>query len=158
MHPLITIKSMARTFRYALFAAILIGFQVHAAVAIEVFKTPTCGCCSKWVEHLRANGFSPTVKDVPSTEEYRRKFGVPERLASCHTAVVRGYAIEGHVPAQDIHRLLKERSKGKGLAVPGMPIGSPGMEQGDRRDPYSVLLFDASGKISEFQRHNSAGR
>jgi hypothetical protein len=141
-----------------LFAAILLGSQVHAAIAIEVFKTATCGCCSKWVEHLRANGFSPTVKDVQNTAEYRRKFGVPERLQSCHTAVVRGYAIEGHVPAQDIHRLLKERSKGKGLAVPGMPIGSPGMEQGERRDPYSVLLFDSSGNISEFQRHNAVGR
>lgn len=146
---------MLRILKNTLFASILLGSQVQAQVPIEVFKTPTCGCCSKWVEHLRANGFSPTVKDVPSTAEYRRKFGVPEKLLSCHTAVVGGYAVEGHVPAQDIHRLLKEHPKAKGLAVPGMPIGSPGMEQGERRDPYSVLLFDSAGKISEFQRHNA---
>src|SRR5262245_1225599 len=146
---------MLKSVQTAVFTTVLLVSNVQAQVPIEVFKTPTCGCCNKWVEHLRANGFSPTVKDVPSTAEYRRKFGVPERLLSCHTAIVGVYAIEGHVPAQDIHRLLKERSKGRGLAVPGMPIGSPGMEHGERRDPYVVLLFDASGKISEFQRHNA---
>lgn len=146
---------MLRTLPKAVFVSMLLLSQAKAQVPIKVFKTPTCGCCSKWVEHLRANGFSPTVKYVPSTAEYRRKFGVPEKLSSCHTAVVGAYAVEGHVPAQDIRRMLKERAKGKGISVPGMPIGSPGMEQGERRDPYSVLLFDASGKISEFQRHNA---
>jgi hypothetical protein len=141
-------------FHRAVFAATLLCFQVQAQTPIEVFKTPTCGCCSKWVEHLKVNGFSATVKDVRSTAEYRRRFGVPERLASCHTAVVGGYAVEGHVPAQAIRRLLKQRPEAKGIAVPGMPIGSPGMEQGDKRDAYSVLLFDSSGKISEFERHN----
>ena len=146
---------MLRSFGTLLLSSIVLSSSTFAGEVIQVFKTPTCGCCSVWVEHLKANGFTAKVTDVPSTAEYRRKFGVPEKLQSCHTAVVRGYAIEGHVPARDIHRLLKARSKAKGLAVPGMPIGSPGMEQGDRRDAYSVLLFDAAGKVSEFQRYTS---
>jgi hypothetical protein len=104
---------------------------------------------------MKANGFQVSVTDVPSTAEYRRKFGLPEKLASCHTAVVNGYAIEGHVPAADVHRLLKSRVKARGLAVPGMPIGSPGMEQGPRRQAYSVVLIDASGGASEFQRYEA---
>src|SRR5918992_543484 len=99
-----------------------------AAPAVSVYKTRTCGCCAKWVDHLKANGFAPTVTDVPSTAEYRKKYGVPEQLLSCHTAVVGGYTVEGHVPAADIHRMLKQKPKAKGLAVPGMPLGSPGME------------------------------
>ena len=127
--------------------------QMYAAgPTITVYKTRTCGCCGKWVEHLRANGFEPVVNDVQSTADYRKKFGVPEALASCHTATVGGYAIEGHIPAADIHRLLKEKPKATGIAVPGMPMGSPGME-GARRDAYSVILFDASGKTSVFQKH-----
>jgi len=119
---------------------------------MAVFKTPTCGCCTKWVEHARANGFQVTVRDVASTVEYRRQYGVPDSLQSCHTAIVEGYTIEGHVPAADMLRLLKTRPKAKGLAVPGMPLGSPGME-GARRDPYSVLLFDAAGRISVYRKY-----
>lgn len=126
-----------------------------ATPRMAVYKTATCGCCSKWVDHMKANGFQVNVTDVPSTAEYRRKFGLPEKLASCHTAVVNGYAIEGHVPAADVHRLLKSRVKARGLAVPGMPIGSPGMEQGPRRQAYSVVLIDASGGASEFQRYEA---
>ena len=122
---------------------------------MQVYKTPTCGCCSKWVEHMRANGFEVRMTDVPSTAEYRRKYGVPEKLLSCHTAVVNGYAVEGHVPAADVHRLLKSGAKAKGLAVPGMPIGSPGMEQGPRRQAYSVVLFDDKGGVSEFQKYTA---
>jgi hypothetical protein len=140
----------------AISAALLL---THAAAAappqMSVYKTPTCGCCTKWVEHMRANGFKVDVTDVPSTAEARRKFGVPENLQSCHTAVVKGYAVEGHVPAADVHRLLKTRSNIKGLAVPGMPIGSPGMEQGPRRQAYSVLGFDAKGGISVFQKYEA---
>jgi hypothetical protein len=146
---------MFRFIGSALLSSMLLSSPTFAAEVIQVFKTPTCGCCSVWVEHLKANGFTTKVTHLPSTAEYRRKFGVPEKLQSCHTAVVRGYAIEGHVPAQDIQRLLKSRSKAKGLAVPGMPIGSPGMEQGDRRDAYSVLLFDSAGRVSEFKRYTS---
>src|SRR5439155_9628872 len=119
---------------------------------VNVFKTATCGCCAKWVEHLRTNGFEVKVQDVPSTAEYRRKYGVPDKLQSCHTAVVGGYAIEGHVPAREIQRLLKSGAKAKGLAVPGMPAGSPGME-GSRSDAYAVLLFEADGRSSVYQSY-----
>jgi hypothetical protein len=139
--------------RTATFAA-LTGVLPLAAAGpeVQVYKTPTCGCCSKWVDHLKANGFAPVVTDVRSTAEYRKKYGVPERLLSCHTAIVGGYTVEGHVPAADIHRLLKQKPKAKGLAVPGMPLGSPGMEAA-RRDSYAVLLFDANGSTSEFQKY-----
>lgn len=124
-----------------------------AGPQMNVFKTRTCGCCGKWAEQMKASGFVVNVQDVPSTAEYRAKYGVPDNLASCHTAVVGGYSIEGHVPAADIHRLLKSRSKAKGLAVPGMPVGSPGMESGDRVDPYAVMLFDAAGRASVYQKY-----
>ncbi len=120
---------------------------------MTVYKTATCGCCGKWVEHLRANGFTVDVKEVEETQSIRKKFGVPERLASCHTGVVGGYAVEGHVPAAEVKRMLKEKPKGKGIAVPGMPLGSPGMEQGPRKDTYFVLLFDETGQTKEYQRY-----
>ena len=135
--------------------AALVG-ALHAQThEITVFKTASCGCCGVWVAHLRENGFRVRVNDVESTADYQKKHGVPNALRSCHTATVNGYTIEGHVPASEIQRLLKERPKAKGLAVPGMPIGSPGMEMGDRRDAYSVLLFDAEGKSTVY-RHYSA--
>jgi hypothetical protein len=131
----------------------VLSLQVLAAPPqVDVFKTVTCGCCAKWVEHLRANGFTTRVQNVPNTAEYRRKYGVPDRLQSCHTAVVAGYTVEGHVPAADIHRLLKENPKALGLAVPGMPFGSPGMEAA-KRDPYSVLLFHSDGRTAVFQKY-----
>ena len=123
-----------------------------AGPQVTVYKTRTCGCCAKWVQHLSDNGFEVTVQDVANTAEYRQKFGVPEKLASCHTAVVKGYAIEGHVPAGDIKRVLKTASKAKGLAAPGMPAGSPGME-GPRSDAYSVVLFDAQGNTTVYQKY-----
>ena len=123
-----------------------------AAPKIQVFKTPTCGCCGNWVKHLKDNGFDVAVKDVPDTGEYRRQFGVPEKLMSCHTGVVEGYALEGHVPAAEIHRLLKERPHAKGLAVPGMPMGSPGME-GPVTQAYSVVLFDSEGHTSVYKSY-----
>ena len=119
---------------------------------IAVYKSPTCGCCSAWVEHLRKNGFETRVHEVPDVSPYKDKYGVPEALASCHTAVVAGYTIEGHVPAADIRRLLRERPNGKGIAVPAMPLGSPGMP-GPRNDPFQTLLFDASGNYVVFERH-----
>jgi hypothetical protein len=123
-----------------------------ASPGIQVYKTPTCGCCGQWVAHLRKNGFQVSVQEVPDTSVYRRKYGVPEKLLSCHTAVVEGYAIEGHVPAADIQRLLRERPRAKGLAVPGMPVGSPGME-GPNKQAYSVMIFDAEGHASVFQSY-----
>jgi len=138
--------------------ALLLTSAVNAAMPeMTVFKTKTCGCCGKWVELMRSSGFKVTVNDVPSTAEYRQKYGVPEKLTSCHTAVVNGYTIEGHVPATEIHRILKEKPKSKGLAVPGMPMGSPGME-GGRRDAYSVLSFDAGGRVAVYQNYPGDGR
>ncbi|MEJ7607543.1 MAG: DUF411 domain-containing protein [Bryobacteraceae bacterium] len=139
------------------FLTFLVALPLLAAAnpKVQVYKTATCGCCKKWVDHLRTNGFEVTVTDVPSTGEYRKKYGVPETLMSCHTAVVDGYAVEGHVPAADVERLLKTHPKGKGIAVPGMPLGSPGMEQGAGRQAYSVLLFQADGTSSEFQKYSA---
>lgn len=134
-----------RTLLAALLAVCAAGAPAQAPVLVEAYKTPTCGCCDEWVKHLREAGFDVRAHDVPQTAPFRAKFGVPARLASCHTALVAGYAIEGHVPAREIRRLLAERPRARGLAVPGMPIGSPGMEDGARRDPYDVLLFDAKG-------------
>ena len=140
--------------RRTVFALPLVPWLVRSAAGptINVFKTATCGCCGKWVEHLRANGFDVKVETVQATAEYRHKYGVPDRLQSCHTAVVAGYAIEGHVPAREILRLLESGAKAKGLAVPGMPLGSPGME-GSRSDAYDVVLFDADGRTSVYQSY-----
>jgi hypothetical protein len=134
----------------------LLFINVHAQTQeITVFKTPTCGCCNVWVNHLRENGFRVKVNEVDSTAEHQKKYGVPSALRSCHTATVNGYTIEGHVPASEIQRLLKERPKGKGLSVPGMPIGSPGMEMGTRRDPFAVLLFDETGKTTVYRQYSA---
>lgn len=121
--------------------------------AIEVVKTPTCGCCHLWVDHLRAEGFEVTAIDVADVTPVARRLGVPDQLRSCHTASIGGYAIEGHVPAADIRRLLDERPEAAGIAVPGMPIGSPGMEQGGVREPYQTILFTRDGRLSVFASH-----
>ena len=113
--------------------------QVAATTTVEVYKSPTCGCCAKWVDHMRDNGFTVNTHDV-GNKEARKKAGISSTLGSCHTALINGYAIEGHVPAADIIRLLKEKPKAVGLAVPDMPHGTPGME-GARSDPYNVLLI-----------------
>lgn len=123
---------------------------------ITVYKTAGCGCCKDWIAHLEQNGFAVVANDVPGTEPYREKYGVPRALASCHTAVIDGYALEGHVPADEIKRLITEKPKARGLSVPGMPIGSPGMEvKGERRDAFDVVLFDDAGK-REVYRHYPA--
>ena len=119
---------------------------------ITVFKTPTCACCGKWVEHLKANGFTVKVQEVNDTSAYERQYRVPRSMVSCHTAVVNGYTIEGHVPAAEIKRLLSERPKAVGLAVPGMPVGSPGMEAA-RSETYSVVIFDESGHGSVYAHY-----
>jgi hypothetical protein len=116
---------------------------------ITVYKDPGCGCCKSWIEHLIKNGYRVDAKDTPDMAEVKRTLGVPDRLSACHTGVVNGYLIEGHVPAADIARLLKEKPKVTGLAVPGMPMGSPGME-GPRAQHYQVLSFDKSGKTKIF--------
>ena len=120
---------------------------------IVVYKSPTCGCCKKWVTHLRDNGFNVKALNTQNVNPIKQQQGVTPKLASCHTAIVAGYTIEGHVPAKDIHRLLKEKPNVKGLTVPGMPIGSPGMEQGNRKDPYAVLTFNGNGKTTVFSNY-----
>jgi len=125
------------------------------AVSMTVWKTATCGCCKDWVTHVRAAGHEVTVQDVsrPALVERKRELGVDPGLAACHTAVVEGYVVEGHVPASDIERLLRERPDIAGIAVPGMPLGSPGMDYGDRVDPYNVIAFRADGAMRVFARH-----
>ena len=123
-----------------------------ARPSVTVYKSPTCGCCSQWVEHMKANGFDVKALDVEDIEVPMRTYGVPSKLGSCHTAIVGGYVIEGHVPASDIQRLLEQKPAVAGLAVPGMPMGSPGME-GPRKDAYDVLSFDRQGKLEVFASH-----
>ena len=127
--------------------------NAQAGPAIHVVKTAACGCCGHWITHLQRNGFRVTVANVPDVTPYARRLGVPDHLRSCHTASVGGYAVEGHVPAADIRRLLRERPPAAGIAVPGMPIGSPGMEHGNHREPYNTVLFTRAGRQSVFARH-----
>lgn len=138
----------------ALVAALSVPvLAVAAAPVIDVYKSESCGCCAAWVDHLKANGLTPRVANVANPSDYRERGGIPNTLGSCHTAMIQGYAIEGHVPAADIKRLLAQKTKAKGLAVPAMPLGSPGME-GPRKDPYDVLLVQANGKTAVFKHYN----
>ena len=134
----------------------LAGAQEKAAgPVIDVYKSPTCGCCAIWVDHLRENGFKVTVTDVPNVTALKQRLGIRPELSSCHTAIVDDYAIEGHVPASDIHRLLRDGPRVAGLAVPGMPLGSPGMEMPDpsRHERYDVLTFDREGNTEVWATH-----
>lgn len=124
-----------------------------ALPVVKVWKSPLCGCCGAWVDHLREAGFRVEVEDIDDVTPVKRELGVADHLMSCHTGLVEGYALEGHVPAADILRLLEERPEAAGLAVPGMPVGSPGMEMGDQRDPYQVLAFERSGRTSVWASH-----
>ena len=131
-------------------AALILGSMgsrdASASDTVVVYKTPSCGCCTGWVDHLRANGFLVTVEEMQDLKSLKTRLGVPGDLDSCHTATVGGYFVEGHVPASDIRRLLAEKPAAKGIAVPGMPVGSPGMERGDQRDPYQVIQFGDDGR------------
>lgn len=126
--------------------------KLEGLESITVYKSPTCGCCGKWVRHLQDNGFEVETIDQHDLGGVKSEAGIPRLLASCHTAIIGGYVIEGHVPATDIKRLLKERPDVTGLIVPGMPMGSPGME-GSRQDPYEVLTFTPSGETTVFSRY-----
>ncbi|HET9985219.1 MAG TPA: DUF411 domain-containing protein [Longimicrobiales bacterium] len=121
-------------------------------VAITVYKSPSCGCCGQWVEHLKKSGFAVTVVDVDDVMPVKQKYGVPGSVVSCHTARVGGYVVEGHVPADLIRKLLRERPNVAGIAAPGMPVGAPGMEQGGRKEPYDVVAFDRSGRTTPYAR------
>lgn len=122
--------------------------------SIHVYKSPTCGCCSDWIDHLEDNGFDVTATDTNDMGKIKADAGLIAGLGSCHTAFVGDYVIEGHVPADDIKRLLSEAPKATGLSVPGMPAGSPGMEMGDRKDHYKVILFNEQGQTRVFAEHN----
>lgn len=132
-----------------LFAASFAG--VAAGAEFAVYKSPWCGCCSNWIKDMRANGHSVTVNDLESVDSIKDMAGVPEDLQACHTALVDGFVIEGHVPAADIERLLSERPEARGLAVPGMPMGAPGM--GGEPEPYDVVLFTADGATSIYAQY-----
>jgi hypothetical protein len=125
---------------------------LRAAEPIVVYKSPTCGCCSKWVDHLKAAGFQVVTHERPNMAPIKERMGVPRNYQSCHTAQVEGYFIEGHVPVADIRQLLRERPDIRGLAVPGMPMGSPGME-GPRKDPYAVVSIGKDGSRAIFSEH-----
>ena len=144
--------------RFAIVLAVLgvLGSAAHALAeelpAMTVWKSPWCGCCGNWVEHMTAAGFEVQVKEVEDLGLVKRMAAVPDTLQSCHTARVGGYTVEGHVPAADVVRLLEERPDALGLVVPGMPSGSPGMENGER-DPYHVLMLKRDGETEIFSSY-----
>ena len=128
------------------------GAPSAAPLEVTVYKSPTCGCCGKWVSYLEENGFSVVTHEVKDVGPIKRLHGVPQELGSCHTALIGDYVIEGHVPVADIHRLLEEAPNVKGIAVPGMPIGSPGME-GPNPESYRVIAFAETGSTEDFATH-----
>ena len=128
--------------------------QRQTGPVVEVYKSPTCGCCSMWIEHMRTHGFTVKSTDLGDMTKVKAKYGVPDQVQSCHTGVVEGYVLEGHVPAADVQRLLKEKPAVVGLAVPGMPVGSPGMETPYvKADKYDVVAFDKKGGTRVFAKH-----
>ena len=138
--------------------AALPAWAQGAATPLEVWKDASCGCCGDWIDHMHANGFKATVHDT-GNNAVRARLGLAARYGSCHTALVGGYVVEGHVPAADVRRLLREKPAALGLAVPGMPIGSPGMDgpvYGGRRDAYDVLLVLRDGSSRVFQAYRGA--
>lgn len=142
----------------AIAASILLVSEPSMAVPlkspeINVYRDPSCSCCGGWIEHLAAQGFQPRSIATSDMETLKQRYGVPEGLVSCHTAVIDKYVIEGHVPVEDIKHLLLEQPKVTGIAVPGMPIGTPGMENGDRKDSFTVFSFDKQGKTAAFNRY-----
>lgn len=142
-----------------LFATLLIGSLAQASWAapetpvIDVYKSPTCGCCNNWIDHLKANGFGVRSYDTDNVAQHKARLGVPPGYGSCHTAEIDGYVIEGHVPAREIKRLLKEKPRARGLVVPAMPVGSPGMEADGRKDPYKVFLVNRNGSTQTYVQY-----
>lgn len=130
------------------------AFAEETLPAVQVFKSPTCGCCGAWVDHMKAAGFTVKVTEVDDTSVARGQHGLPDKFGSCHTAVVAGYVVEGHVSATDVKKMLTMKPVAIGLAVPGMPVGSPGMEMGSRKDRYQVLLVTKDGRERVFSTYN----
>ena len=139
---------------------LVVSFGVPNAFAkthtLKVYKTPSCRCCGAWIVHMRNAGFRVQAINVTNLRAIKNKLGVINELQACHSAVIDGYVVEGHVPAKEVKRLLRIRPNAIGLAVPGMPVGSPGMEQGDRRDPFQVILFSStrSSVFATYPQHN----
>lgn len=137
-----------------LVAASLVAGSAIAADTMTVYKSPTCGCCSRWITYLEKQGFLIQAEDMEDVSGVKVQLGVPKSVYACHTAVIDGYVIEGHVPVEDIQRLLDERPALSGIGVADMPLGSPGMDGPDRvPEPYEVLSFDAAGQTSVYARH-----
>ncbi|WP_414565131.1 MULTISPECIES: DUF411 domain-containing protein [unclassified Anabaena] len=123
---------------------------------ITVYRSPSCGCCGAWIEHIQKHGFK--IKEDIKTEEMeviKQKYNLPQDLASCHTAIIDGYVMEGHIPADDIKRFLKQKPQFLGLAVPGMPLGTPGMESGDIKQPFTIMAFDKKGEVKVFKEYQN---
>ena len=137
----------------ALLALAAAGAGAEPLPEVVMHKDPNCGCCGQWAEYLQANGFRVKTVMEDDMQSVKRRFAVPQRLTSCHTAKVGDYVIEGHVPASAIKRLLREKPAVAGLSVPGMPLGSPGMEVPGKKDPYDVMSFDKSGRSAVFESH-----
>ena len=137
----------------ALLALAAAGAGAEPRYDVVMHKDPNCGCCGQWAEYLQANGFRVKTVMEDDMQSVKRRFAVPQRLTSCHTAKVGDYVIEGHVPASAIKRLLREKPAVAGLSVPGMPLGSPGMEVPGKKDAYDVVAFDKAGKIAVFESH-----
>ena len=140
--------------------ALLVAAPLAARAAVtgpvvQVYKSATCGCCSKWADHMRAAGFVVNATNVPDVNQYKLKYGVPPQLASCHTAIVEDYIVEGHVPADDVIKMLRQKPAIKGIAVPGMPMGSPGMES-PNPERFETIAFTADGLTSVFAVHEPA--
>jgi hypothetical protein len=145
--------TIRRPLLLALAAAAAFASSAAHAAQLTVHKSPYCGCCSKWIEHVEKHGFSVKIIDTEDMAGVKKRLGVPDKLASCHTTQVGGYFVEGHVPAADIKRLLAQKPKAAGIAVPGMPMGAPGMEHGDHRQPYATILVQRDGNSKLFAQH-----
>lgn len=148
---------MSTTKRMIKLATLSLAVFTGSAFATNVltYKSPYCGCCKDWVTHMEDAGFTVTVEDHKNMNPIKQKLGVKPELASCHTAVIGDYVFEGHIPADDIKAFLDNPPKGaKGLAVPGMPVGSPGMEYGDQKDPYHVYAYNEEGQVFSYRSHN----
>ena len=133
--------------------AIRAVFAAQTLPSVQAYRNPGCGCCEKWKEHMKADGFEITMQDDPNLAARKSQLGVADQLSGCHTALIGDYVIEGHVPPEDIVRFLTEKPDVMGLAVPGMPIGSPGMEIGESKEPYDVLAFKKDGSWSLYASH-----
>lgn len=148
------VRILGKTLTAILFMAYsLVALAAETLPEMKVYKSATCGCCAGWIEHLKENGFEVVFENVSNLNQYKQKAGLPRGLGSCHTGFIDGYAVEGHVPAGDIKKLLQERPNVRGIAVPGMPMGSPGMDFGPQKESYETLSYTRDGAVEVFAKH-----